>query len=71
MAGPDAYRRRALWVDVVLHGFMAFIAVNATIVFEGGTVRWSAMVVALALASLLAAARARRPRHAAAGASSG
>lgn len=68
--GPDAYRRRALWVDVVLHGFMAFIALNATIVFESGIVRWSAIAVALALVALLGAAKARRPRRGAASASS-
>ena len=41
MAGLAAYDRRPLWVDVLVYGFMVFMAVNATVVFGTGVVRWA------------------------------
>lgn len=54
--------KRPLWCFWVVHGFLLFIAVNATIVFETGPVRWTAVAALLGLAGLaltrLRAARA-------------
>lgn len=32
-AAPTAYRHRPRWVGVAVHGFLAFIVFNATVVF--------------------------------------
>lgn len=50
--GLDRYRGRPQWVGVSLHAFMLFMAINATAVFEQGTLRWTAVGVAAALAAL-------------------
>ena len=54
LGGQEAYERRPRWVDVTLHVFMAFMVVNGAVVFASGATRWSAVVVAVALAALLA-----------------
>lgn len=36
---PDWYARRPAWIDRALHGFMAFIIFNGTVVFETGVAR--------------------------------
>jgi len=46
---PERYAVRSAWVDRSLHGFMLFIAVNATIVFESGAVRWFGLMGLLLL----------------------
>ena len=59
IAGLDRYRRRGQWVDVLLHGFMLFIAINATVVFERGPIRWVGVGVAGVLVALLLIRRNR------------
>ena len=49
IAGLAAYDRRPRWVDVLVYGFMAFIAVNATVVFEKGATRWAGVGVTVLL----------------------
>lgn len=59
--GLERYRSRPLWIDVALHGFFLFMTINATIVFEDGWVRWSAVgVLALVAAVLIGAWRSRK-----------
>lgn len=36
----DLYRRRSKWLSGTWHVFLAFIFFNATVVFEGGVLRW-------------------------------
>ena len=50
--GLAAYDRRPRWIVVLLHGFMFFMAFNATVVFEQGPVRWTAALVTLVVAFL-------------------
>jgi hypothetical protein len=52
------YGRRRRWVKVAVHGFLAFMFFNATVVFASGWVRWLAAgcTVALAILSIRAAA---------------
>jgi hypothetical protein len=47
---PRAYANRPVAVDVVLHSFMLFIALNGAIVFAQGAVRWASLSVFCALA---------------------
>jgi hypothetical protein len=37
---PAAYAGRSPWWDRLLHGFLAFIIFNGTVVYETGAVRW-------------------------------
>lgn len=48
---PASYLRRPLWVEVLIQGYLAFIAINATIVFGSGSVRWTSAVVMILLAA--------------------
>ncbi|OAI53487.1 hypothetical protein AYO47_04750 [Planctomyces sp. SCGC AG-212-M04] len=41
---PNAYAHRSPWIDRLLHGFLLFIAFNATVVFEQGAVRIAGLV---------------------------
>lgn len=50
---PAAYQSRPVWVSVALHGFMAFIVVNAVVVFEHGPTRWISLVVIAIMAGLV------------------
>lgn len=50
--GLNRYRGRPLWVGVSFHAFMLFMAINATAVFEQGTLRWTAVGVSAVLAAL-------------------
>jgi hypothetical protein len=38
---PARYAARPAWVDWSLHGFMAFVVFNGTVVFERGFIRWA------------------------------
>jgi hypothetical protein len=54
MLGEKRYRRRAVSVSMIVHAFLAFIAINAVVVFANGPVRWCgvaacAMVAAVAI----------------------
>jgi hypothetical protein len=44
--------RRSPFIDVFLHVWLAFMIVNATIVFESGMVRWGAVAAGVVLAAL-------------------
>jgi hypothetical protein len=45
LAGEKRYRRRAVWVSMIVHGFLAFIAINAVVVFaKSGWVRWAGVI---------------------------
>jgi hypothetical protein len=55
---PRLYAARTPWVDWALHGFMAFMIFNGTVVFESGFSRWAG----LALFTLLAALWLGAPR---------
>ena len=58
---PQFYVERAALVSVAVHGFLLFIVVNATIVFEQGVVRGTA-ILALALVASMALYRFLRFR---------
>jgi hypothetical protein len=47
--GLDAYRRRPWPLAAAWHAFLVFIVFNATVVFEGGPVRWAGLGVCLGL----------------------
>jgi hypothetical protein len=47
-----SYERRPRWIGAVVQGYLLFIAINATIVFETGVVRVTGLVVAVALVAL-------------------
>ncbi len=49
---PSGYAARPVWVDRSLHGFMAFVVFNATVVYESGPVRWAGAALAEELARL-------------------
>jgi hypothetical protein len=55
-AAPAHYRQRRRSVEWAAQAFLAFIVVNATIVFGVGTIRWIALTAVVALAGLLVAA---------------
>jgi hypothetical protein len=50
-AGYDA---RPVWLDRLIHGFMAFVVFNGTVVYETGLIRWAGAVLFAGLALLLA-----------------
>jgi hypothetical protein len=37
---PITFARRSPWWDRILHGFLAFIIFNGTVVYETGVIRW-------------------------------
>jgi hypothetical protein len=49
---PQAYKCRPRWVGWALHGFMAFIVVNATVVYEDGVTRWASLAMFVVLAAI-------------------
>ncbi|MBL8797092.1 MAG: hypothetical protein JNM56_24540 [Planctomycetia bacterium] len=57
---PRWYAARSPWLDRVLHGFMAFILFNGSVVFEGGVVRWASAVMFAGLAVLFLMRRVLR-----------
>lgn len=68
--GLPRYRARSRWLAAAWHGFFLFMAINATVVFEEGPVRWiaAAFAVLLGFLALAVARRARRQRVGIAGA---
>lgn len=50
---PAGYAARPGWVDGLLHGFMAFIVFNGTVVYESGPIRWFGLALFGWLAALL------------------
>ena len=57
---PTSYFARPVALDVLLHGFMAFLAFNSTVVFETGAVRWVGAAVTLGLIGMWIAGRKGR-----------
>lgn len=51
---PRGHATRPRWIAFALHGFMAFVVFNATVVYETGLIRWAGAVGFAALAALLA-----------------
>jgi hypothetical protein len=47
---PGVRARRSLWISALLHGYLAFIFFNATVVFEDGPTRWMTLAVCGGLA---------------------
>src|SRR5437667_407857 len=42
---PDRYAGRSPWFGRLLHGFMAFVIFNATVVYETGPIRWAGVLL--------------------------
>lgn len=58
------YDRRPAWVDWTLHGFIAFVVFNGTVVYETGIIRWASLIAFAVLGVLLVyrrRARVERP----------
>jgi hypothetical protein len=51
-AAPGMYMRRPVWVGLLLHGFMAFIIFNGTVVYETGMIRWAGLAMFVWLGAL-------------------
>jgi hypothetical protein len=58
-AAPAHYRQRPRIVEWAVQAFLAFIVVNATVVFGFGTIRWIGLAAGVALAGLVGAALTR------------
>lgn len=50
---PQRYATRPQWLGWLLHGFMAFVVFNGTVVYETGPIRWGGIVYFTAAALLL------------------
>jgi hypothetical protein len=50
---PVSYAARSPWIDRLLHGYMAFVTFNATVVFESGFIRWAGVFLFVELAAVL------------------
>jgi hypothetical protein len=50
--GTKGYAARPRWIDLLLHGFMVFMAFNAVVVFESGLVRAAGVAATVLLVSL-------------------
>lgn len=59
-AGPESYARRPRWVGIALHGYLLFVAFNATVVYETGAVR-AAGIAGTALVAASFGLSFRRP----------
>ena len=42
---PRSYARRPRWVGWMVHGFLAFVTFNATVVYGSGVARWMGVVL--------------------------
>jgi hypothetical protein len=49
---PASFSKRPVWIAALIHGYLAFIVVNACIVFESGPTRWVSVAVAAVLIAL-------------------
>jgi hypothetical protein len=52
-ANRSGYENRSRWLGWAIHGFMIFMIINATIVFESGPIRWIAAILLIGLGWLL------------------
>lgn len=50
---PDAYAARSKWLDRGIHGFMAFVVFNGTVVYETGLIRWVGLLIFIMLGGLM------------------
>jgi len=57
---PASYLRRSLWIELLIQGYLAFIAVNATIVFATGAARWTSVAILVLLLFIAARITTRR-----------
>jgi hypothetical protein len=57
---PESFGRRPRWMNRLVHGFLSFIAFNATVVFATGVSRWIG-IVGCALLGLASAHWPTRP----------
>jgi hypothetical protein len=49
---PNGFLVRSPWFDRLLHGFMAFMIFNATVVYEEGPIRWAGVALFAVLGPL-------------------
>ena len=54
---PARYERRARWMNWSLHGYMAFIIFNATVIYETGLIRWVGLGMFAVLTAVYLGAR--------------
>lgn len=47
------YDRRPVGVDLAVHGFMAFVVFNGTVVYETGFIRWAGLIAFAVLGAVL------------------
>jgi hypothetical protein len=52
------YDSRPTWLDRLLHGFLAFVVFNGTVIYETGFIRWTG-VICFSLLGVLLLARVR------------
>jgi hypothetical protein len=50
---PAGYARRPAWIGGSLHGYLAFITFNGTVVYESGLIRWVGVILFSILGGLL------------------
>lgn len=58
---PASRVARGMWLSGLIHGFLAFIIFNATVVFKTGPLRWTVLAACLAL-MMMAAVAVKRAR---------
>ena len=51
---PESHANRRAWVGWTLHGFMAFMVFEGTVVYETGFIRWAGVVAFSVLGTLVA-----------------
>lgn len=49
LLAPAGYAARPRWVGSAVHGFLAFVTFNGTVVYVSGWIRWMALAVFVAL----------------------
>jgi hypothetical protein len=52
LALPSHHDARPTWLDRGIHGFLAFVVFNGTVVYETGFIRWAGIAVFAALGGL-------------------
>jgi hypothetical protein len=62
VVAPASYDARPAGLDRAVHGFLAFVVFNGTVVYEAGFIRWAGVVMFAALGALAARRLARRER---------
>ena len=56
---PVQYQARSRAIEGAVHGFLAFVAFNATVVFGSGAIRWAGLAASLFLAAVLGCVHAQ------------